>query len=55
MSAIDVVDGASSPDPAVFVNFLDFARSHRVLPQCSDSVAMGAMADVADARSKRRF
>ena len=30
-------------------------RSRRVLPQCSDSVAMGAIADVADARSKRRF
>ena len=30
-------------------------RSHRVLPQCSDSVAMGAIADMADAGSKRRF
>ena len=28
-------------------------RSHRVLPQCSDSVAMGAIADTADAHSKR--
>ena len=26
-----------------------------VLPQCSDSVAMGAIADTADAHSKRRF
>jgi hypothetical protein len=30
-------------------------RSRHVLPQCSDSVAMGEIADVADARSKRRF
>jgi hypothetical protein len=30
-------------------------RSHRVLPQCRDSVAMGAIADTADAHSKRRF
>jgi hypothetical protein len=30
-------------------------RSRHVLAQCSDSVAMGAIADVADARSKRRF
>jgi hypothetical protein len=30
-------------------------RFHRVLPQCSDSVAMGAIADTADAHSKRRF
>jgi hypothetical protein len=29
-------------------------RSRHVLPQCSNSVAMGAIADVADARSKRR-
>ena len=28
-------------------------RSRRVLPQCSDSVAMGAIADTADAHSKR--
>ena len=27
-------------------------RSRRVLPRCSDSVAMGAIADVADARSR---
>ena len=30
-------------------------RSRRVLPQCSDSVAIGAIADVADAHLKRRF
>ena len=30
-------------------------RSHRVLSQCSDSVAMGAIADTADAHSKRRL
>src|ERR1700731_4215604 len=30
-------------------------RSRHVLPQCSDSVAMGAIADTADAPSKRRF
>jgi hypothetical protein len=30
-------------------------RSHHVLPQCSDSVAMGAITDTADAHSKRRF
>ena len=30
-------------------------RSHRVLPQCSGSVAMGAITDTADAHSKRRF
>jgi hypothetical protein len=30
-------------------------RCRHVLPQCSDSVAMGAIADVDDARSKKRF
>jgi hypothetical protein len=45
----------SSPDLASFRQLPRLRRSHRVLPQCSDSVAMGAIADAADAHSKRRF
>ena len=43
----------SSPDPCRVVNLIGFADLAMYCRKCSNSVAMGAIADVADARSKR--
>jgi hypothetical protein len=49
------MDALSSPDPCRLVNFLGFAGLAVYCRNAGDSVAMGAIADVADAHSKRRF